>query len=240
VFWQAAAMSRPLIGITAYREQARWGVWDMPAVLVPAGYVDKVAAAGGLPVVLPPTTSLDPQVLDLVDGLVLAGGADLDPERYGEQPHPQTSGWRPDRDAGELAVLDGALARDVPVLGVCRGLQVMAVHAGGRLEQHLPDVVGHERHRPEPGVFGEHPVRLAAGSTAHEVLGESATVKSYHHQGVADAGTLTVTGWADDGTVEAVEVPGRRFAVGVLWHPEAGDDPRLFEALVTAAAQGAT
>jgi putative glutamine amidotransferase len=228
-------MSRPVIGISAYREQARWGVWDMPAVLVPAGYVDKVAAAGGLPVVLPPSTSLDPQVLDLLDGLVLAGGADLDPDRYGEQPHPETSGWRADRDAGELAVLDGALGRDLPVLGVCRGLQVMTVHAGGRLEQHLPDVVGHERHRPQPGVFGEHPVRLAAGSTVHGVLGDTATVRSYHHQGVADAGTLTVTGWADDGTVEVVEVPGQHFALGVLWHPEAGDDPRLFEALVAAA-----
>jgi putative glutamine amidotransferase len=228
-------MRRPVIGISAYREQARWGVWDMPAVLVPAGYVDKVAGAGGLPVVLPPSTSLDPQVLELLDALVLAGGADLDPDRYGEEPHPETSGWRPDRDAGEIAVLDGALARDLPVLGICRGLQIMTVHAGGRLEQHLPDVVGHERHRPEPGVFGEHAVRLATGSTAHAVLGATTTVKSYHHQGVADAGALTVTGWADDDTVEVVEVPGRRFAVGVLWHPEAGDDPRLFEALVAAA-----
>lgn len=228
-------MRRPVIGISAYREQARWGVWDMPAVLVPAGYVDKVAAAGGLPLVLPPSTSLDPQVLDLLDGLVLAGGADLDPQRYGEPAHPETSGWRPDRDAGELAVLDGALQRDLPVLGICRGLQVMAVHAGGRLEQHLPDVVGHERHRPEPGVFGEHGVRLAEGSLVHAALGARATVRSYHHQGVADAGSLTVTGWADDGTVEVVEVPGRRFALGVLWHPEAADDPRLFDALVAAA-----
>lgn len=228
-------MRRPVIGISAYREQARWGVWDMPAVLVPAGYVDKVAAAGGLPLVLPPSTSLDPQVLDLLDGLVLAGGADLDPQRYGEPAHPETSGWRPDRDAGELAVLDGALRRDLPVLGICRGLQVMAVHAGGRLEQHLPDVVGHERHRPEPGVFGEHGVRLAEGSLVHAALGARATVRSYHHQGVADAGSLTVTGWADDGTVEVVEVPGRRFALGVLWHPEAADDPRLFDALVAAA-----
>lgn len=228
-------MRRPVIGISAYREQARWGVWDMPTVLVPAGYVDKVAAAGGLPLVLPPSTSLDPQVLDLLDGLVLAGGADLDPQRYGEPAHPETSGWRPDRDAGELAVLDGALRRDLPVLGICRGLQVMAVHAGGRLEQHLPDVVGHERHRPEPGVFGEHGVRLAEGSLVHAALGARATVRSYHHQGVADAGSLTVTGWADDGTVEVVEVPGRRFALGVLWHPEAADDPRLFDALVAAA-----
>lgn len=231
-------MGRPVIGITAYREPASWGVWDMPAVLLPATYVDQVAAAGGLPLVLPPSTSVDPEVLPLLNGLVLAGGADLEPRRYDAQPHPQTSGWRPDRDAGELAVLDGALGRDLPVLGICRGLQIMTVHAGGSLEQHLPDVVGHERHRPEPGVFGEHDVRLAPGSEVHRVLGETMRVKSYHHQGVADAGRLVVTGWADDGAVEAVEVPGHRFAVGVLWHPEAGDDPRLFEALVAAATRG--
>lgn len=228
-------MSRPVIGISAYREQARWGVWDQPAVLIPAGYVDKVHAAGGLPVVLPPSTASDPQALDLLDGLLLAGGADLDPALYGEEPHAETAGWRPDRDAGELAILDGALQRDLPVLGVCRGLQIMTVHAGGRLEQHLPDVVGHETHRPEPGVFGVHDVSLVDGTVAHDVLGEAVTVKSYHHQGVADAGSLAVAGRAFDDTIEVVEIPGRRFAVGVLWHPEAGEDPRLFDALVAAA-----
>jgi putative glutamine amidotransferase len=228
-------MTRPVIGISAYREQARWGVWDQPAVLIPATYVDQVAAAGGLPVVLPPSTSLDAQVLDLLDGLVLAGGADLNPERYAQQPHAETAGWRDDRDSGELALLDGALRRDLPVLGICRGLQIMTVHAGGRLEQHLPDVVGHEGHRPEPGVFGIHDVTLSPGSVLHGVLGDEASVKSYHHQGVSDPGSLTVGGHAMDGTIEVVEVPGKRFAVGVLWHPEAGDDPRLFEALVAAA-----
>jgi putative glutamine amidotransferase len=229
-------MSRPVIGITAYREQARWGVWDQPAVLIPAGYVDQVHAAGGLPVVLPPSTAVDSQILDTLDGLLLAGGADLDPGLYGETPHAETAGWRPDRDAGELAILDGALQRDLPVLGICRGLQIMTVHGGGRLEQHLPDVVGHDGHRPEPGVFGVHEVSLVEGSVGHAVLGETVTVKSYHHQGVADAGSLTITGRAFDDTIEVVEIPGRVFAVGVLWHPEVGDDPRLFEALVAAAA----
>lgn len=228
-------MRRPVIGISAYREQARWGVWDQPAVLIPATYVDQVAAAGGLPVVLPPSTGTDPQVLELLDGLVLAGGADLNPERYAQTPHAETAGWRDDRDTGELALVDGALQRDLPLLGICRGLQIMTVHAGGRLEQHLPDVVGHEGHRPEPGVFGIHDVTLAPGSRVHAVLGDHVSVKSYHHQGVGDPGSLQVAGHAHDGSVEVVEVPGRRFAVGVLWHPEAGDDPRLFEALVAAA-----
>lgn len=228
-------MKRPVIGISAYREQASWGVWDQPAVLIPATYVDHVASAGGLPVVLPPSTGLDDQVMGLLDGLVLAGGADLNPGRYGEEPHAETSGWRDDRDDGELALVDRALRRDMPVLGICRGLQIMTVHGGGRLEQHLPEVVGHEGHRPEPGVFGIHDVALDPGSLAHRVLGNQVSVKSYHHQGVADPGTLVVAGRATDGSVEVVEVPGKRFAVGVLWHPEAGDDPRLFEALVAAA-----
>jgi putative glutamine amidotransferase len=193
-------MTRPVIGISAYREQAAWGVWDQPAVLIPALYVDKVIGAGGIPIVIPPSSCAERRVLDRLDGLILAGGADLNPALYGEEPHHETVGWRPDRDAGETAILEAALDRDTPVLGICRGLQVMTVHAGGRLEQHLPDEVGHERHRPAPGVFGEHEVVLAEGSTVGAALGVSATVKSYHHQGVADAGSLTVTGRADDGT----------------------------------------
>jgi putative glutamine amidotransferase len=226
---------RPVIGISAYLESARWGVWEQPAVLVPASYVTKVAAAGGLPLVVPPASATDPKVLDLLDGLVLVGGADLDPALYGEAALDTTTGLRPDRDAGELALLSGAGQRDLATLGICRGMQLLTVAAGGRLEQHLPDVVGHERHRPAPGVFGEHPVRLAAGSTVAQILGTEATVRSYHHQGIADPGRLAITGWADDATIEVVEDPQRRFCIGVLWHPEVGDDPRLFEALVAAA-----
>ena len=225
---------RPVIGISAYSEQARWGVWDMRAVLVPEGYVKHVEAAGGLPVLLPPSSGIHPELLDLLDGLILAGGADLDPALYGERPHTETVGLRPDRDAAEQALVTGAMKRDLPTLGICRGMQLLAVAHGGRLEQHLPDVVGHQLHRPAAGVFGEHPVRLSPGSVVHRALGESSVVKSYHHQGVADAGSLVVTGWADDDTIEVVEVPGQRFAVGVLWHPEAGPDPALFEALMAA------
>ena len=230
-------MSRPVIGISAYREQAQWGVWDLPAVLIPASYVDKVTAAGGLPVVVPPSTGLEPEILDRLDGLLLAGGADLNPSLYDEQPHGETAAWRDDRDAGELALLDGALDRDLPVLGICRGLQIMTVHAKGRLEQHLPDVLGHDEHRPTPGAFGIHDVSLIRGSNVHGLLGDSVTVKSYHHQGVADPGSLAVAGRAHDDTIEAVELPDRRFAIGVLWHPEAGDDTRLFDALVSAASE---
>jgi len=228
---------RPVIGISAYLETARWGVWDQPAVLVPASYVAKVEAAGGLALVVPPVSAADPALLDVLDGIVLVGGADVDPGLYGEVPHETTTGWRPDRDTGELALLSGAWERDLPALGICRGMQLMAVAAGGRLDQHLPDVVGHERHRPLPGVFGEHPVRLDPSSGVGMILGPAATVRSYHHQGVADPGRLTVTGWADDDTIEVLEDPQRRFSIGVLWHPEAGEDPRLFEALVTAARQ---
>ena len=226
---------RPLIGITSYVEQARWGVWDTTAALVPHAYVRQVEQAGGRAVVVPPTTDgADDSLLGVLDGLLLAGGADLDPARYGQQPHHETAGLRPDRDAAELALLTGALDADLPVLGVCRGMQLMAVHAGGALHQHLPEVVGHDRHRPGPGVYGEHPVRLATGSSVAGILGGEVSVRSYHHQGLADPGTLTVTGWADDGSPEVVEDPRHRFAIGVLWHPEVGDDPRLFDALVAA------
>ncbi len=230
--------SRPLIGITCYVEQARWGVWDMPAALVPYTYVRAVEAAGGRAVVVPPSTADPQEVLRVLDGLVLAGGADIDPARYGEEPHEQTTGLRPDRDAGELTLLEGALADDLPVLGICRGMQLMTVHAGGRLSQHLPDEVGHELHRPETGVYGDHGVRIDPGSGVGRILGSSARVRSYHHQGVADPGKLTVTGWAEeDGTIEVVEDPAHRFALGVLWHPEVSDDPRLFDALVLAAGE---
>lgn len=229
---------RPVVGITSYVEQARWGVWDVPAAVLPFRYVERVETAGATAVVLPPSAAPDARVLDRLDAVVFAGGADLDPGLYGEPAHPATTGLRPERDAAELPLMRAALDRDLPVLGICRGMQVLAVVRGGSLEQHLPDVVGHERHRPAPGVYGWHDVRLEPGSLAHELLGANVSVPSYHHQGIASAGSLTVTGWADDGTPEVVEDPSRRFAVGVLWHPEAGEDPRLFEALVAAAGAG--
>jgi putative glutamine amidotransferase len=225
----------PVVGITAYVEQASWGVWEVPACVLPFRYVERVEEAGGRAVVLPPTAAADDTVLDRLDAVVFAGGADLDPGLYGEPPHAETTGVRPQRDAAEVPLMRSALRRDLPLLGICRGMQLLSVLRGGSLVQHLPEAVGHERHRPAPGVYGLHEVRLEPGSRAHRILGDRVSVPSYHHQGLASAGDLTVTGWADDGTPEVVEDPQRRFAVGVLWHPEAGDDLRLFEALVRAA-----
>jgi putative glutamine amidotransferase len=186
-------------------------------------------------VVLPPTSAADDAVLDILDGVVFAGGADLDPALYNEQAHAETTGLRPERDAAELPLMRSALDRDLPTLGICRGMQLLTVVSGGSLVQHLPDAVGHERHRPSPGVYGLHDVRLDPGSRVHDILGDQVSVPSYHHQGIASAGSLTVTGWADDETPEVVEDPDKAFAMGVLWHPEAGDDLRLFQALVLAA-----
>ncbi|MEU8261058.1 gamma-glutamyl-gamma-aminobutyrate hydrolase family protein [Micromonospora sp. NPDC048999] len=229
-------MRRPLIGITAYAEPAGWAVWrDVPAVLVPQAYVRAVTAAGGRAVVLPPDDT-DADVLRVLDGLLLAGGADVGPERYGRPPDPRTES-RPDRDAGELALLNAALAADLPVLGVCRGMQLLAVAHGGALHQHVPDLVGHDGHRPAPGVYGAHPVRFAPGSLAGTTMAGVDRVNSYHHQAVADPGSLTATGWADDGVVEAVEDRKRRFLLGVQWHPENDIDPRPVTALVRAAGQ---
>jgi putative glutamine amidotransferase len=225
----------PVVGITAYVEPARWGVWDTRAVLIPEGYVRLVQEAGARPIVLPPSPDDAADLVRRLDGLVLAGGADIEPAHYGAPVHPATK-TRPDRDSGELAVLAAALAADLPVLGVCRGMELLAVACGGTLTQHLPDVLGNERHQPSPGVYGAHPARFAPGSWAAAIFGEVAEVNSYHHQAVDDPGTLTVTGWADDDVIEAVEDPAHRFVLGVQWHPEEAGDVRPFAALVRAIA----
>ncbi|GAB1693890.1 gamma-glutamyl-gamma-aminobutyrate hydrolase family protein [Krasilnikovia sp. M28-CT-15] len=225
---------RPLIGVTTYVEPASWGVWhDLPTALVPHAYVEAVTLAGGRAVLLPPD-DLDADVLRALHGLVLSGGADLGPQLYGAEPQPLTE-TRPDRDGAELLLARAALERDLPVLGVCRGMQLLTVAAGGTLHQHLPDVLGHERHRPAPGVYGTHTAAFTPGSRIGGLLGDDAEVHCYHHQGVADPGTLTVTGRAADGLPETVEDPARRFVLGVQWHPEVTRDKRLFGALINAA-----
>jgi putative glutamine amidotransferase len=195
-----------------------------------------VERAGGRALLVPPSTDAVEETLDALDGLLFSGGADVDPDSYGADAHPETNGTRPERDAGELALLQAALARDMPVLAVCRGLQIMNVARGGDLVQHLPDTVGHEEHRAVQGVFSEHDVRIEGDSRLGSVLDGRAPVKSHHHQGVGQVGDgLREVAWADDGTIEGLEDPDRRFALGVLWHPEAGEDARLFDALVAEA-----
>jgi putative glutamine amidotransferase len=228
---------RPVIGITAYVEPARWVVWDTEATVLHQRYVDRVVAAGGLPVVLPPVAGSAEELLDRVDGVVLAGGADVDPARYAADPDPRTSPPRASRDEAEIALALAALDRGTPLLGICRGMQVLDVALGGTLRQHLPDSVGHEGHQPAPGEFGRHPVRVEPASRLAQALGRtSIEVHSYHHQAldlVADR--LAEVAWAPDGTVEAVEVADADWALGVLWHPEVDEDPALFAALVDVA-----
>jgi putative glutamine amidotransferase len=223
----------PLIGITAYAQPAQWGAWHLPCALIPLMYVHSVERVGGRALVLPPSTEAVEETLDAVDGLVLSGGIDIDPAAYGAQAHHTTDEPQVGRDAGELALLSGALERDMPVLAICRGFQLLNVLRGGDLVQHLPDAIGHERHKEVPGVFSEHPVEVAAGTRLAEIIGERHDVKSHHHQGVGRVGAdLVETAWAADGTLEGIEDPSKRFALGVLWHPEAGEDGSLFGALV--------
>ena len=224
---------RPIIGITSYAEEARWGVWERPAALIPLDYVSAVERAGGRPLLVPPSAGGTEETLDALDGLLLSGGADLDPGLYGADTHPETKDVRPDRDRAELVLLEAALARDMPVLAVCRGSQIMNVALGGDLVQHLPEVIGDEKHKHTPGVFADHDVELVPGTRVQGILGDRAPVKSHHHQGYGRLGDgLREAARAEDGTVEALEDPGRRFAIGVLWHPEAGEDFALFGALV--------
>jgi gamma-glutamyl-gamma-aminobutyrate hydrolase PuuD len=231
-------MERPLVGITTYVTPARFGAWDVESALVPADYVNAVERAGGRPLLVPPSEQGMEETLDALDGLIFSGGSDLDPELYGQEPHSETVGVVAARDRGELALLTAALARDLPVLAICRGSQVLNVALGGDLLQHLPEIVGNERHKHTPGEFAEHDVTLEEGTRLAGLLGDRAPVKSHHHQGFGKLGAgLRVAAHAEDGVVEAIEDPARRFALGVLWHPEAGEDMKLFEALVEEAAR---
>jgi putative glutamine amidotransferase len=230
-------VARPLIGITTYAEPSvRWGAWDLPAALIPLDYVAAIERAGGRPLLVPPSAEGIDETLDGLDGMIFSGGSDLDPETYGVDAHPETNGVRPERDRAELALLQAALARDMPVLAICRGSQVLNVARGGDLVQHLPEVVGHEEHKHTPGVFADHDVAIDPATRLGSLVGEHAPVKSHHHQGFGRLGEgLRESARADDGTVEALEDPSKRFAIGVLWHPEAGEDAALFEALVAEA-----
>ena len=231
---------RPIIGICSKLTRAKWSVWDRLTALVPANYVAAVQRAGGLVVMIPPDPELDQtpqQMLDVIDGLVLAGGADIDPSVYGADPHPKTGETEPPRDRTEIALTQQAVERDMPVLGICRGMQIINVAFGGTLRQHLPDEVGHEDHRRFPGSFdgADHDVRLNSGSLAALAAGEEVhATKSHHHQGIDALGEgLEVTGHSTlDDLPEAIEAAGRRFVLGVQWHPEADERSRVIGAFV--------
>ncbi len=233
--------ARPNIGITAATESVSYGVWEgIPAVISPARYVQAVQRAGGRAVLLPPDRedAEDPGgILELLDALVVTGGAgDLDPALYGDERHPETGPVQEERDAYELALVRGALKREMPILGICRGMQILNVAYGGTIEQHLPDVLGHEEHRHTPGTFADHEVRLEPDSLASRAAGAQRTpVKSHHHQGIKSVGGgLAVTGWAvGDDAVEALEDPSCPFVLGVLWHPEEDENSQLIKALVS-------
>jgi gamma-glutamyl-gamma-aminobutyrate hydrolase PuuD len=224
---------RPVIGITTYAQEARWGVWQLPAALIPLDYVEAVERAGGRPVLIPPSEEGVAETLDALDAIVFSGGADVDPTMYGADAHPETDTPQARRDAGELALLTAALERDMPTLAICRGFQLLNVARGGDLVQHLPEQVGHDEHKQVPGEFAVHPVEVKDGTRLASIVGARSDVTSHHHQGIGRVGDgLVETAWASDGTLEAVEDPRQRFTVGVQWHPEAGEDEALFETLV--------
>ena len=233
----------PMVGVTTYRQETSWGPWDRLAAVLPVSYVDTVAAAGGRPVLLPPYQggiehdAAAAGVVEALDALVLVGGGDVDPARYRQRPHPATAGVDPGRDASELALLEAALDADLPVLAICRGMQLLDVHLGGTLFQHVPDVVGHDGHQQARGCFGDVEITTEAGSMVAKVMGETAVVRCSHHQAIDRVGEgLVVTARSADGIAEALELPAARFVVGVQWHPEEDADERLFEALLDAMA----
>jgi putative glutamine amidotransferase len=233
----------PLVGVTTYVADTAWASWERRAAVLPESYFELVAAAGGRPLLVPPSSRAPggpgagaDEVVDVLDALVLTGGGDLDPASYGEAPEPEVSGVDPTRDASERALLAAALRADMPVLAICRGCQVLNVELGGTLHQHLPDVVGNLDHRSAPMVFGDVDVTTVPGTVTASVFGPGTTVRCSHHQSIRALGRgLVATAHAGDGVIEAVEAPSARFVLAVQWHPEEGMDQRPFDALVEAA-----
>ncbi len=235
---------RPVIGLTTYRQQVRSGVWDVPGSFLPAGYIEGVTRSGGIATLLPPQPvddSIADRMVDRLDGLILTGGTDVNPEAYGHIPHPATEEPARDRDAWEFALLDAALRRRVPVLGICRGPQVMNVALGGTLHQHLPDVIGHRGHRVAEATFASHTANITEGSRLGRLLGDRVQTCCYHHQAIDRLGDGLVASAISDGVIEGIEKAGDDFVVGVQWHPEENlEDLRLFRGLVDAARSHAT
>jgi len=228
----------PVVGLGGSHQRVQWGSFDTEAALVKSAYVRWIMKAGAAAVVLPPgPPELAESLVDHLDGLILTGGSDVDPLHYGAEPGPHTQKPDPERDESELALLRAATDRDVPILAICRGIQLLNVARGGTLHQHLPDLVGHPGHSAPPGSYGRHTVRAVEGTRLATVMGTGpVTVPTQHHQAVDRIGAgLVVSARAEDETVEALEDPDRNFLIGVQWHPEEGTDPTLFRALVEAA-----
>jgi putative glutamine amidotransferase len=244
VYASARAGDRPVIGLTTYLQQAQTGVWDVRASFLPAIYLEGVNLAGGIASLLPPQPvdrEIASRILDGLDGLIITGGRDVGPESYGQQPHPATDESVAEnrlRDALECALVEGAIERGLPLLGICRGAQVINVALGGTLHQHLPDVIGHDHHQKGNAVFSTSSVRTVPGTRLASVIGESSDAQCYHHQAIDKLGAgLIVSAQDDDGVIEGVEIPGDNFVLAVQWHPEERlDDLRLFAAVVEAAA----
>ena len=226
-------MTRPRIGISAYALEATFGSWTLDASLIPDGYVSSVERAGGRALVIPPSDGDPHEVLSIVDGLVLSGGHDIDPSLYGAEPHPETRTGSAARDRAELALLDAALQIEMPLLAICRGMELLNVGRGGTLNQHLPDALESDGHRATPGAFSFHDVTTEGGSEIADALGSRACVNSHHHQAIERLGEgLRPTAWADDGTVEAIELTSDARVIGVQWHPEELPDDPLFARLL--------
>ena len=226
---------KPVIGVTCFCRDTVYGNWHRNAAILPSAYISMIEKAGGIPLIIPPAGDMT-QILDLIDGLDVSGGPDICPSTYGEEPGEMTTEFYPNQDKTEMGLIGEAIARDTPFLGVCRGMQMMSVMHGGRLYQHLDTTPGHEGHGGFDGVETRHGVSATEGSLLANIMGTSIDANSTHHQGVADAGDLTVTGIADhDGLIEAVERPDKRFCLGVQWHPERTGHDVLYSGLVEAA-----
>ena len=224
----------PVIGVTACKRESSFGPWNLEAVILPSGYTTAIEEAGGKPLLLPPGCC--PSLLDLLDGLVVAGGPDINPSLYGQKPSEHISLAHPDQDGSEADLIRGAVDRDIPLLGICRGMQLMCVVHGGKIHQHLPETPGHEEHGGWDGEVTEHGVQTVEGTHLHSIMGTTVSVNSTHHQGVFDPGSLSASAHSShDGLIEGVERTDKRFCIGVQWHPERIGHVGLYRALVDAA-----
>lgn len=226
---------KPIIGITCCMREARYSDFVRHAAILPSAYISMVDKVGGVPMIIPPAGDMT-MLLDSIDGLIVSGGPDISPANYNEEPGPMTTEFYPEQDYSEMGLIERALERDMPLLGICRGMQILSVAHGGRMHQHLDTTPGHEGHGGFFGKSTEHGVVVERGSQLASIMGDSFTVNSLHHQGVSDAGSLEVSARADhDGLIEGVERKDKKFCLGVQWHPERKGHDLLFSALIQAA-----